>query len=166
MKRSVPIIFCAFMILLMSACSYIGELDYGLFEQRFNEISPDAKLASSNTSLENSNEYTKYTSFFDAEKGGRYMMAIYSNRKDSILYKCTLCVLSSIELDIENIEELFTSMLYAYASTEEQRAKEIFVELGLDDKETYKTIKNTTKEIDNLTFEIIVSGAGTAITVN
>ncbi len=165
MRRVKTFICIALIILTLQACSFVGETDYAMFEERFNKANKEIQLVNSNIISENLEKSTKYNCFFDAENGGKYMMTIYEKNGSNIITSCTLCILSSINLDINSIKELFCSMLFAYSQTDREISENIFNELKLNEENTYKKNGNTTKEFDSFKINIIVNGAGTAITI-
>ncbi|NCC87351.1 MAG: hypothetical protein EOM05_05725 [Clostridia bacterium] len=165
MQKITSCICLACIFLTLCACSFVGETDFAMFEERFNKANEDVKLTSSNIICDKQNENIKYDCFFDAENGGKYMMTVYEKNDANILSSCTLCVLSSIKLDVVSVKELFCSMLFAYAQVDEQKALEIFEELELSDKKTYETPSSIKKTFGDINVEVLVNGAGAAITV-
>jgi len=165
MRRITASICLACIFSMLCACSFVGETDFAMFEERFNKSNEEVQLASSNLTCEKQDKDTKYDCFFNAKNGGKYMLTVYEKNDVNVLSSCTLCVLSSIKLDIAAVKKLFCSMLFAYAQIDAQKAGEMFEKLGLNDKKTYKTVGTTTQDLDDINIEVIVNGAGTAITV-
>lgn len=165
MRKITSCVCLACIFLILSACSFVGETDFAMFEERFNKANEDVQLASSNIICDKQKENIKYNCFFDAENGGKYMLTVYEKDNANVLSSCTLCALSSIKLDIVSVKKLFCSMLFAYAQVDKQKAGEIFEELELSDKKTYETLGSTKKKFGDINVEVLVNGAGTAITV-
>lgn len=164
--RRVKTLACVVCIIsILQACSFVGETDYAMFEERFNKANKNVQLVNSNVISQDLEKTTKYNCFFDAENGGKYMMTIYEMNNASTITSCTLCILSSIKLDINSVKELFCSMLFAYAQADRETSEKIFNEFKLNEENTYQKNGNTTKEFDNFKINVIVNGAGTAITI-
>ncbi|MEG0979870.1 MAG: hypothetical protein RSE39_07555 [Oscillospiraceae bacterium] len=151
---------------VLCSCSFNGETDFAVFEERFNDKSENIKIDDSNFTSERQNDNTKYCCYFDAEKGGKYLISVYERNDVKVVSACTLCVLSSIKLDLGTIEDLFCSMLYAYNQTNKKESLEIFKKLGLDNKEKYATIGTKTEKLGKSKIDVVVNGAGTAITIS
>lgn len=158
--------FCIIaLIVTLCSCSFVGETDFPMFEKRFNDSNKSFQIDEKSYTKEVLEKSNKYCCYFDAKAGGKYLISIYENKDVSVISSCTLCISSSLELDIEVVKELFCTMLYAFNQTDEEKALEVFEKLGLDNKNAYTTIGTTTEKLEGFNVDVIVNGAGTAITV-
>lgn len=166
MKKTRLIICIVILIsVLLSACSYVGDADFAMFREHFNKANDDIQLEDTNVMLEKETDFNKYCCFFNAGKNSDYLITVYEKKDISVVSTCTLSILKSSDLNIRYVEDLFCSMLYGYNEIEEDKAKEIFKKLELDNKTTYLANKKTDKEFDKLKVTVVTNGVGTAITV-
>lgn len=154
-------------ILVLSGCTYTGRNDLGLYITNFNSVANGDLQIKSEEIVLHTDEETKentYYLFFPADEG-EYMITLNEN-VDGDIYKCGICIISSIDVDPETVENLFTSELFALKNVSNKTACEIFEELKLDDTSTYTKTNNVTKETDQFTVDLIVNEAGTGIYIS
>ena len=165
MQRVAKSLICILLICFLCSCSFVGDADFMIFQDRFNENNKTFKIEESTITSETKDNYTKYNCFLDTKTEGKYLMTVNERTNNKIVTSCTLCILSSFELNIENVQNIFCSMLFAYNQTDPEKALEMFKKLGLNETETYQTSGSTTQKFDDIKIKVIVNGAGTSITI-
>ncbi len=152
-------------ILVLSGCTYTGRNDLGLYIENHNSvIQEDLKIYEENLIL-HTNEETKentYYIFYPANNDAEYMIALNEN-VDGDIYKCGICIISSIDVEPDIIENIFIAESFALKNISETSARKLFKDLKLDKDDTYLKTDTIIKETDECTVELIVNEAGTGI---
>lgn len=152
-------------ILVMCGCTYTGRNDISLFTTNFNSVADNNLQIESEDMIihfdEENGENTYYL-FFPAKSDGEYMITLNENA-DGDIYKCGICIISSIDVEIKIIEDLFVSELFALKNVAKRDARALFEELNLDEKDTYTKTSNSKTETDFCCVDLIVGNAGTGI---
>lgn len=165
MKKSKQVLCMILMLITLSACSYVGEPDFNMFMRQFNDANENIQITDSKTIKDNQETSNKYSCFINIDKKQDYLITVYEDKKSSYVTSCSLSILKSGETNIDNVNNLFCSMLYGYNLTPEEKSKEIFNKLKLNNKATYLTSGKIEKEFENLKVTIIINGAGMSITI-
>lgn len=110
---------------------------------------------------EETKENTYYI-FYPANNDAEYMITLNEN-VDGDIYKCGICIISSIDVEPQTIEDIFISESFALKNLSTSSAKQLFEDLKLDKKDTYTKTNSTAVETDEYTVELIVNQAGTGI---
>lgn len=169
MKKRTYFIISLIYILILNGCTYTGRNDLGLFINNFNSVCTEnlqikeenLVLHTDKASDEKAKENTYYI-FYPADNEAEYMVILNENA-DSDIYKCGICIISSIDVDPEIIKNIFTAEAFALKNISETSADKIFDDLGLNKTETYSKTDSITKETDQCTVELVVNSAGTGI---
>lgn len=165
MKKKISLIIPLIYILILTGCTYTGRNDLGLYLNNYNSVTTEElQIKEENLILhsdEESNENTYYI-FYPANNDAEYMVVLNENA-DSDIYKCGICIISSIDVDPDIIKDIFISEAFALKNMSKMSASKIFEDLRLDKTETYSQTTDVVKETDECTVELIVNQAGTGI---
>ena len=162
-KKIQILLICTLFMLLLSGCTYTGINDLPLFLENFNSKSGASLHAEAENLVIHPEEKEKiYYLFFPANNEGEYMVTLNENEEGEI-YKCGICIISSIDVNTKTVKKLFVSELCALKDVSEASADSIFSELDLNNAKTYKSTVNVKKEMSDYTVELIVNDAGAGI---
>ncbi len=165
-KTILPIVL--FYILVLSACTYTGRNDLGMYINRYNSVcDKDLEIEDKDIVLHTNEETSEntYYIFYPTESGGEYMITLNENAEGDI-YQCGICIISGIDADPKIIENIFISEAYSLKNLSSSTAKKIFEDLKLDDKSTYEKTESTSVTTDEYTIDLIVNKAGTGIYIS
>ncbi len=163
-NRCVTLIILIY-ILVLTGCTYTGRNDLGLYINNFNSVCPEDLQIEEENLILHTDEETKentYYIFYPANNDAEYMITLNENA-DTDIYKCGICIISSIDVEPDIIEDIFLSEAFALKNMSETSASQIFKDLKLDNEETYTQTNSIIKETDECTVELIVNQAGTGI---
>ncbi len=165
MKNRCLLLIILIYILVLTGCTYTGRNDLGLYIENHNSvIGEDLRIEEENLIL-HPNEETKentYYIFYPANNDAEYMISLNENA-DGDIYKCGICIISSIDVEPDIIKDIFIAESFALKNISKSSASQIFEDLKLDKKDTYSQTDTTIKETDEYTVEVIVNEAGTGI---
>lgn len=165
LKSKVISLILLIYILVLTGCTYTGRNDLGLYINNYNSACPeDLQIKEENLVL-HTDEKTKentYYIFYPTGEDGEYMITLNEN-VDGDIYKCGICIISSIDVEPQTIEDIFISESFALKNLSTSSAKQLFEDLKLDKKDTYTKTNSTAVETDEYTVELIVNQAGTGI---
>lgn len=155
-------------ILLLSACTYTGRNDLGMYINSYNSVCDnDLKIEEESLVLHTSEETSEntYYIFYPTESGAEYMITLNENA-DGDIYKCGICIISGINADPKTIENIFISEAYSLKNLSASTAKKIFEDLKLDDESTYEKTTSTSVSTGEYTIDLIINKAGTGIYIS